>query len=217
LNKVVVGADYGDVILVSLGDGVFQCADGFQITEKEEFGDLAVAEGIEGGDHIGFEKSACFGGVGGIEAIGVPLVENFAGDLYAVEEEAGVIDHPAGDAFGERAMEDGVLVWLIPDECAVVINLPGVEVEEFINVADTAGWAGGGDDDFDAHRRKAFEGDGGLFADLLGIIEKRAVEIDGDQANFGGAIRIWGGVFQGGGFYGGGAGSGRLGKAYETR
>ena len=52
-------------------------------------------------------------------------------------------------------------------------------------MADAARRAGRGDDDLDAALGQAGKALDGLLADLLGVVEQGAVEVDGDEADIG--------------------------------
>src|SRR5687768_11940828 len=153
-----------------------------------------MIEGVEGGDDVGLEHPAGFGGVVVVEAVGVPAVQGFAGDEDLREGGAGVVDDAVDEGAGHGGVVEDLftvaftftftftLTHLIPDEGAVVVDGEGVEVEQVVDGADAARGTGGGDDDPDVVAEAA-EGFDGLEADALVVIEQRAVEVDGDEAD----------------------------------
>ena len=78
-------------------------------------------------------------------------------------------------------MEHRFAVRLIPHQGAVVVDLEGVEPEGLIDLADAARRARRGDDQLHAVLRQTRQRRGGLVRHLLGVVEQRPVEIDGDE------------------------------------
>jgi hypothetical protein len=76
-------------------------------------------------------------------------------------------------------VEEGSASAFVPDESAVVVDLESVEGEFFVEGADGAWRASGGEDDFEAVVGEGSEGGGGGRGDLFGVGEKGSVEVDG--------------------------------------
>ena len=78
-------------------------------------------------------------------------------------------------------MECGGLIWLVPDQRAVVVDLQRIQAQKLIGRADAARRPGGGDEHANATIGKAFQGLHGLLAHLFFAVKQRAIKIDGDQ------------------------------------
>ena len=85
-------------------------------------------------------------------------------------------------------MAEGAFVFGVLDERAVVVDLVGVELEVFVDLADGAGRAGGGEDDLDATLADFAHRVDGLDAQAFVAGQQRPVEVQRHQVDAAGAF-----------------------------